>query len=178
MERQVSVLERLPEKSRKGQYRISDPFVATWFAFVHPHRDRLERGRNSEVMRKEIAPQLPRWLGRAVEPVLMDLLPSAGIVPFEVAFRGRAWTREAELDIVLLDEERQKAFVAEVKWGAQAVSVGVMDDLRQRVALVPDLRPLALTLAIVSRAGFIGKRPLKVDERLVDMRRLPLFSQR
>jgi hypothetical protein len=42
LEREVPVMERLPEKSRKGLYRIADPFIATWFARLSPTATRIE----------------------------------------------------------------------------------------------------------------------------------------
>ena len=38
------------------------------------------------------------------------------MVPFRVAYAGRHWSETTELDLVLLDQERHCAFVAEVKW--------------------------------------------------------------
>lgn len=174
IEREVPVMEARPDKSRKGRYRITDPFVATWYAFVHPYRDRLERGRASEVMDAEVRRRLPIWLGTAVEPVLAELLPRTDVVPFEVAFTGRQWSPQAELDVVMLDRERRRAMVAEVKWTAGATPKSAMAALRTRAEKVPELSDLELSYALVSRAGFSGRRAPRDDERFVDVRRLPL----
>lgn len=174
LEREVPVLEPRPDKSRKGRYRIADPFVATWYAFVHPYRDRLERGRAAEVMRAEVKPRLPAWLGSVVEPALVEILARQGVVPFEVAFAGRQWDRVAELDVVMLDADRRRAFIAEVKWARRAVPRGAIDDLRARAARFEELADLEITHALVSRAGFSGRRSKRDDERFVDARALDL----
>ena len=66
--RDLPVTDRRPDKSRKGVYRIADPFVATWYAFVHPLRDSLERGETRKVMQDRVIPRLPQYLGRPSKP--------------------------------------------------------------------------------------------------------------
>jgi uncharacterized protein len=171
VEREVPITERAPDKSRKGRYRIADPFVSTWYSFVHPHRNRLERGRSGEVMRDEVLPRFGSWIGRAVEPVLTIMLAQSKVVPFEVAFAGRYWSADVELDVVLLDSARQRAFIGEVKWGSRPVGRGAMDDLRIRATRCPELGGLDLTFGLVSRAGFVGKRRRRPDERFIDARK-------
>ncbi len=170
--REVPVTERRPDKSRKGRYRIADPFVASWYAFVHPHLDRLERGFVDEVVEQHVAPAMPRWLGEAVEPVLVELLrgpTGQGVVPFDVAFAGRHWSARCELDLVLLDAERRRAFVAEIKWRAGPVNRALLDDLRERVAGDGAFEGVDVTYGLISRGGFAGSRELGDDERLVDV---------
>lgn len=163
LEREVSVLERRPEKSRKGLYRIADPFVATWFALVHPFRDELERGELEQAwprIRDRLAARLPL----AVEPVICDLLrhSCSDRIPFRVAHAGRHWGPGAEFDAVLLGGERRRAFVVEMKWTGEPVGVGTLAALRQKVERDPDLGKLDTTCAVVSRAGFTG-RPSRAD---------------
>lgn len=171
VEREVPITERLPEKSRKGLYRIADHFVATWFAYVHPNRNRLERGEVGEVWAAAIEPTLASYLSRSVEPVLRSLFmsgPFAKFVPFPVGAGGRYWSATAEFDIVLLDHERRRAFVAEVKWGRHRVGPDVLSSLRRRVAQEAAFHGLELTYAVISRAGFTGRPACRPDERLID----------
>ena len=125
-------------------------------------------------MEAEIRPRLPAWLGVAVEPVLAELLPLTGVVPFEVAHRGRQWDRSTELDAVMLDRDRHRAWIAEVKWTRRPVPRSAMDDLRSRARRVKELSGLEHTYALVSRAGFTARRPRRDDERFIDVRKLEL----
>jgi AAA+ ATPase superfamily predicted ATPase len=177
--REVPVTERRPAKSRRGLYAIADPFVATWYAFVHPLRDRLERGETGRAMSESVVPSLPRYLGNAVEPVWRSLLVNASgteLVPFEVSDAGRYWSPAAEFDVVLLDRSGRRAAVCEVKWGTGPVSCDLLDALRARVAAEGALRGMEVTHVLVSRSGFLGSRPPAPDERLVDARSFPLGS--
>lgn len=172
--RDVPVTERVPDKSRRGLYRIVDPFVATWYALVHPHRDRLERGEAEAVMQSQVEPKLPHFLSTAVESVLVELFRGAlrDQVPFPIAHAGRYWSPQVELDVVLLDASREQAFVCEVKWTSRPVGTELLDHLRLRVEREASLAGLRKTFALVSRAGFSGRRGARPDERLVDVSKL------
>lgn len=168
-------MERLPEKSRKGLYRISDPFIATWFTFVHPYRDALERGRVDEVVEPFVRPRLPVYLSQAVEPVLASLLrepPASEITPFPVAFAGRHWSPTSEIDVVLLDAERKRALAAEIKWTRGTVDKSLLQHFRQRVQADPAFAGIHCTYGLISRGGFRGGRKVKGDERLIPVSRL------
>ncbi len=172
VEREVPVTERQPDKSRKGLYRLADPFLDTWYAFVHGNRNDLERGRVEEVFANRVMPRLHHHLSRAVEPVLRRLFVESGLAaqaPFPIAMSGRHWSPTAEFDLVLLDEERRRAFVAEVKWSREPVPRTLLDDLRGRVSREADFTGMDVTLAIVSRSGFRGRRGTATDERLIDL---------
>jgi hypothetical protein len=175
VEREVPVTEKQPDKSRKGLYRIADPFVRTWFTFVHPHRDLIERGAIDEGFRRVLRQRLAQHLSLAVEPALRGLFadgPWADLVPFAAAHAGRHWTDQAELDLVLLDRDREKAFIGEVKWSSRPVGRELLDDLRARVAREPKLAACECTYALLSRGGFVGRRPIARDERLIDVSKL------
>jgi hypothetical protein len=71
--------------------------------------------------------------------------------------------------VVLLDEARRRAFVAEIKWSRGPVGAELLDDLRRRVSADPILGTLESTVAIVSRSGFSGRRRPGPEERLIDV---------
>jgi len=143
---------------------------------VYPHLDRLELGEADAVLADAVKPALPQYLSQAIEPLLPALFGPRGLagligqVPFVPRHMGRHWSRTAELDLVLLDEDRERAFVGELKWQRRPVSPGVMADLRERVAREPALRDLELTYALLSRSGFT-RLPSEVppDERYIDL---------
>lgn len=159
VEREVPVTEPRPDRSRKGLYRVADPFVATWFALVHPFRNMLETGGVDRAW-PQVQERLARWIPLAVEPVVRDLFRRvrADLIPFDVAYAGRYWDPDAEFDAVFLDEERRRAFVLEIKWTQDPVGIGTLDELRRKATRCPAIGSLDLTCAVVSRAGFRGPR--------------------
>jgi Archaea bacterial proteins of unknown function len=129
-------------------------------------------GDGNSVLRERVLPAMDAFVSPVVEDVARDLLcdtAARALVPFEPVFRGRHWSPAAELDVVLLDEARRRAFVAEVKWSKKAPSAALLDDLRVRVARVPELASLDVTFALVTRSGSaarLGRRLLR-DERFM-----------
>ncbi len=157
MEREVPVTEVRPEKSRKGCYRMSDPFVAFWYRFVFPHRDRLELGEAKAVLDREVAPVLDGYFSRIVEPHLGSLFRTAwrDKIPFEPAFMGRYWDDKREIDWLLLDQNRKRAVAVEVKWTAKPVSASALgEQLRDKIAAIPALAGVETGRILISRSGF------------------------
>jgi hypothetical protein len=90
-------------------------------------------------------------------------------VPFRPAAAGRHWSSAAEFDVVLLDESRRNAFVAEVKWSAAKVGVDVLEDLRARVAREPAFATMKCTCAVIARNGFTGRGVTRAGDHLIDV---------
>jgi AAA+ ATPase superfamily predicted ATPase len=108
--------------SKERRYRITDPYLRFWFAFLAPHLAEIDRMR-SDLTLERIRGGWSSWRGRAVEPLVRDslarLLPAAGL-PAAPAVGGY-WTRsnDVEIDIVGADREpiaRRLLFLGSIKW--------------------------------------------------------------
>ncbi|NUR59646.1 MAG: ATP-binding protein [Catenulispora sp.] len=108
--------------SKERRYRITDPYLRFWFAFLGPHLAEIDRMR-SDLTLDRIRGGWRSWRGRAVEPLVRDslarLLPAAGL-PAAPAVGG-FWTRsnDVEIDIVGADREpiaRRLLFLGSIKW--------------------------------------------------------------
>jgi AAA+ ATPase superfamily predicted ATPase len=143
--------------SKERRYRVADPYLRFWLAFVGPHLSEIDRMR-SDLTLARIDRSWTDWRGRAVEPLVRDalarLLPSQGIPAAPVL--GGYWTRsnDVEIDIVGADRgpvARELLFLGSVKW----LETGQFDDhdlvalQRHRDRVTSDPLPLIA----VSRAG-------------------------
>jgi AAA+ ATPase superfamily predicted ATPase len=108
--------------SKERRYRITDPYLRFWFAFLGPHLAEIDRMR-SDLTLERIRGGWSSWRGRAVEPMVRDslarLLPAAGL-PAAPAVGGY-WTRsnDVEIDIVGADREpiaQRLLFLGSIKW--------------------------------------------------------------
>ncbi len=109
-----------------------------------------------------IAPNLHDYVSLHVEKPITSMFqrgPLRDLVPFEPAFVGRHWSPTEEFDLVLLDRDRRRAFVGEVKWSPAPVPTHLALDLARRVKACDALRGLEVTLALVARSGFRGPEP-------------------
>jgi AAA+ ATPase superfamily predicted ATPase len=73
VEREVSVTEEKPLKSKKGLYRITDEFFQFWFKFIFPNRARLEMG-EVQLVWSSISRELPQHLGSVYEQIAREVL--------------------------------------------------------------------------------------------------------
>lgn len=170
--REVPIMEAVPQKSRKGIYRIQDDFISFWYRFVYPNLDRLEMGEIDGVFDSEIREELHQYISKRCERVITGLFrrpPLNSLVPFQVSFSGRQWSRTEEFDVVLLDAERRNAFIGEIKWSKKPISARLINDLRTRVTRSKIFEGVNRTFALISRAGFIDDHQPSSDEVLVDL---------
>lgn len=115
---------------RDKRYRVADPYLRFWLAFLGPHLAEIERGRGDRVLGR-IRTAWPSWRGRAIEPVLresLDRLPPAAAGVVEDGARARPagvvggyWTRtnDPEIDVVVADRgpvAQHIAAVGSIKW--------------------------------------------------------------
>ncbi|MBI3986476.1 MAG: ATP-binding protein [Lentisphaerae bacterium] len=170
--REIPVTEPHPEKSRKGLYRISDPFLSFWYRFVFFNRDRLEAGRSREVLNDTIKPQFDLYVSRVVEPAIGTLFRSVwkSVVSFEPAFEGRHWSENEEFDWVLLNRDRTEGTVVEVKWTRSPFAGdAVMASLLKRGEQCRVLQGCKLGGVVVSRSGFSDRPESGKGRRFIDL---------
>jgi AAA+ ATPase superfamily predicted ATPase len=135
VERDLPVTEAKPLKSKKGLYRIVEPFFRFWFNFVFPRRAALEMGRVDEVL-LTIRKGFPTYLSLVYEEVAKELLwqHMAGILPVDSV--GRWWDRNEEIDLVAVNKEQNAVIFGEVKWSRKPVGINIYEALRSKATRV------------------------------------------
>ncbi|MEV7519324.1 ATP-binding protein [Streptomyces sp. NPDC091371] len=108
--------------SKERRYRVADPYLRFWLAFLDPHMAEIERMRGDLTLSR-IKEQWTSWRGRAIEPLVREslarLLPD-GDLPATPAIGGY-WTRSNDIEIDLVGADRQPVakqllFLGSVKW--------------------------------------------------------------
>jgi hypothetical protein len=158
--KEVPVTERIPEKSRRGLYRIEDNFFNFWFRFVFRNRDLLEEGRREEVV-KIIKREMREILSRNYEKVSLELLRGAvgrGELGFHLTRYGRWWERNEEIDIVGINLDTKEILFAEAKWSNRPVGINIYEDLKRKARLVDWHRESRKEhYGLFSKSGFTEK---------------------
>jgi uncharacterized protein len=144
---------------RDRRYRVADPYLRFWLAFLERGIPEIERGRGRHVA-EAIEDGWTSWRGRAVEPVVRESL--ARLLPDEAWPRVRevgGWwprTNNPEVDLVGADRSpaREIGFVGSVTWHERAPF-----DRRALTALARDAVAVPgadeeTPLIAVSRSGF------------------------
>ncbi|MFD3756638.1 ATP-binding protein [Streptomyces sp. NPDC058622] len=152
--------------SKNKRYRIADPYLRFWLAFLQRGIPLIERGRGDLALER-IERSWTTWRGRAVEPVvresLLRLLPDEMWPQTEAV--GGWWNRRnnPEIDLIGADREPvagQVHFIGSVKWlESQPFGRREYDALVRDMLAVPGAEP-GTALVAVSRCGVEDGLPL------------------
>jgi AAA+ ATPase superfamily predicted ATPase len=158
-------LSTKPDTKNK-RYRIADPYLRFWLAFLERGIPLVERGR-ADVLLKRIERSWTSWRGRAVEPViresLLRLLPDDRWPETEAL--GGWWNRQNNPEIDLVGADRRPVasrihFLGSVKWlENQPFGRREYDSLVRAMLAVPGSEPTT-PLVAVSRCGVADGLPL------------------
>jgi uncharacterized protein len=112
--------------ARDKRYRVADPYLRFWLAFLGPHMAEVERGRGDRVLAR-IQTSWTSWRGRAIEPLLREALDRVlvGTPLLREGVVGAYWTRtnDPEIDIVIADRQpvaKRILGVGSIKWLEEA----------------------------------------------------------
>jgi AAA+ ATPase superfamily predicted ATPase len=125
IERRVPFGEN-PAHSRKGIYRIRDPFFSFWYRFVSPYIAAVETGSGRAAAEQLVGSQaFDTYIGDRFEDIAMQWvqrLGARGALGFAPASYGKWWGadpivhEQADIDIVAADAERRHLLLGECKW--------------------------------------------------------------
>jgi hypothetical protein len=153
--------------TKNKRYRIEDPYLRFWLAFLQRGIAEVERGRG-DLVAARIEKSWTSWRGRAVEPViragLARLLPDGRLPGAD--FVGGWWNRQnnPEIDLVGADREQPAAtriaFTGSIKWlETESFGQRELETLLAGSMSVPG-RDYTTPLVAVSRSGVDEGLPL------------------
>jgi AAA+ ATPase superfamily predicted ATPase len=159
--RSVPATESQPEKSRKGIYRIADPFLRFWFRYVHPYRSSLELGLTEAIMEQRVRPTFDQFVSYAFEDAAREhvaCLARVGKLPFLPERIGAWWDQSEEIDVVAVSDAEDAALVGECKWSARPIGVSVLVDLKRKAQIMnASGRWRQVTYLIFAKTGFTAE---------------------
>ena len=140
LEREVPITESNPEKSKRGIYKIQDPFLAFWFQFVYPNRSYLESGHQELVLRRIKQNFIDNRVSFIYEDICREQLwkmSADGDLPYLLDKVGRWWDNAGnEIDVVGVSEDEGILVLGECKFWQGVVGVNVLQALERKAALV------------------------------------------
>lgn len=179
LERVVPPTESNPERSKKGMYRFADHFIGFWFRFIYPYKAEIESGHSEEVMRNFDSHYIDGYLSfvfeRVCKEITWDLKDRIGVGFTRVG----SLTSPEELDVVAIDPDGKKAFVAECKYYGKPVTLGVLEKLKEKCARCKDLNGYEITCGVYSVSGFdenLMKLAESTGDILVDLQTLKIYE--
>lgn len=127
IEKEVSITEPHPEKSRKGIYRIKDQFVNFWFQFVLPYRREIEIG-ELDFLIKKMNEQLPNIIQENYQRIAFEIITKYSNIG-QINEIGRYWDNKNEIDNIGFNESTKEIFFIESKWSIRLIGMNILDEL-------------------------------------------------
>lgn len=158
VERQVPATVRHPERSHRGRYVISDPYLRFYFRFLRPHLTEIERGRSQAVL-ELLHDHLIDFIGtHTFEELCRDWLAAqadTGDLSFVPERIGSFWSKTAQIDVVAINWRTRDLLLGECKWGTQLVGREVVEALTAKIpAALPDKRAWRVHYILFARVGY------------------------
>ncbi len=153
VDRLVPVTEKAPEKSRNGQYVISDNFMCLWFRFIYPYRNSIVRMENDAAVQDLRDHFIDAHVAFVFENVcreeLRNYLRGKGIA----AEYGKYWGN-GEIDLIALDKKDRVAYVCECKYHARPLGMSELNSLVSKAEAVKELKDYKVKYCLFSVSGY------------------------
>lgn len=158
VERQVPATVRRPEKSRKGRYVITDPYLRFYFRFLVPNLTAIERGRTRQTI-SLLSDHLPDFIdAHTFEELCREWVNVRAemddffFLPERV---GSFWSTKAQVDVLAINWRTKHILLGECKWEKQKVGRKVIQTLFDKTSkVVPKGFDWQVSYAFFSRLGF------------------------
>ena len=135
--------------SRKGIYRIKDPFFAFWYRFVSPYTGAIEAGVGDAVARRASGAELATHVGKQFEAICLQWLVRRnrqGKLPFLASEFGSWWgsdpriREQVDIDVIAADPRGRSIVFGECKWREQLNETEVIETLTRHSELLEGYR--------------------------------------
>jgi AAA+ ATPase superfamily predicted ATPase len=115
---------------------MDDNFFRFWFNFVFPNKSFIEERELDYLVDKKIKPRLDQFTSLTFESVCRSYTKQGELGGLKFNQVGRWWSKDAEIDIVGLNEDDNTILFAEVKWSINPVGIDILADLKRKATLV------------------------------------------
>ncbi|MBT1162246.1 ATP-binding protein [Bifidobacterium sp. SO1] len=135
-----------PVHSRKGQWKVKDPFFAYWYQFVSPRTGLIDMGEGhapavygttggvfETYVGQQFEAMCMQWVFRECREERLDFLPNA---------YGKWWgndpvaREQTDIDLVMADPINHKVLLGECKWRESFDETDAIDKLHRRSSLI------------------------------------------
>ncbi|MCD6105345.1 MAG: ATP-binding protein [Thermosipho sp. (in: Bacteria)] len=128
LKREVPVVEKNPQTSKKGLYKIKDKFLNFWFKFVYPYKSYIEIGNIDFVLNIIKKSFIERHVSFVYEDICREKLLNLNLknrLPIKLSKIGRWWEKDSEINIVGIDDNNNPILFGECKYTKSPIDLDV-----------------------------------------------------
>ena len=152
IKKEVPVTEPVPEKSKKGNYSLADPFLRFYFSFIFPNAS-LIKSRSYDALFSQRGEILTKLIAKSYEDSSGEFIRNAGLFDFEKL--DRWWDKENEIDLVGLNKEKNTILFVETKWNNKPIGTEVLNELKKKAkAVIWGEQNRKEMFALIAKGGF------------------------
>ena len=143
--------------SRNSKYEIRDPYLRFHFQYLYPYPDRRQfdgKGWLETLVKKNFASYIGKSSYEELARLHLGLLGSEEKLNFTPQYVGRAWNKQAEIDVVAINWQDKQVIFGECKWTRTKMSVTDLESLRSRSEKLTKLKEFTPSYILFSRSGF------------------------
>lgn len=140
---------------QRGLYQITDNFFRFWYAFVFPNISELEAGDADGIYEYAVKPMLEQYTSRIYEDACREFLRRLNrqnALPFRFIKIGRWWNKDAELDIMATDGDRNHFLLGECKFKNSAFDLAELNAVLHK--FTPPKKTAQVHYYLFSKSGF------------------------
>ena len=148
----LGLVERLvpfgedPKHSRKGLWKLKDPFFAYWYRFVGPVTSSIDMGLGAMSSASGTSgPVFDTYVGQQFEDMCAQWIVrqcAAGMIDFLPTQIGKWWGKDpiareqTDIDVVMGDTANHRVLLGECKWRERFNETDAIDKLKARSPLI------------------------------------------
>jgi uncharacterized protein len=173
VERTTPVSDKNPDKSRKGRYVVTDPYLRFYYRYLSMSQSKVAMGRTNELV-EAIEDDLPDFIRKTWIELCQHwvaLAASHGKLPVAVDEIGREWKSSDYIDVYGLAEKERTLVLGHCFWEEEAVDPQSLLDwiVKSDVISMLPKGKWSVYLAGFSSSGWTGK---ETEALLKEARRL------
>ncbi|MHB8361994.1 MAG: ATP-binding protein [Patescibacteria group bacterium] len=156
IKKEVPVTESVPEKSKKGNYSLSDAFLRFYFSFIFPNKSSIRNGSYEEFYstHEQI---ITKIIAKTYEDTSYEFIQMAiqnGKLPqFEKL--DRWWNQDTEIDLVGINSHDNTILFVETKWNTKPIGTEILNELRKKARDLKWGKPKRKEYyALIAKGGF------------------------
>ena len=151
---------------QRGLYQVSDLFFRFWYAFVFPNLSELEHGDVEGIWNYVVEPELDYYISYIFEDICRQYLRRENrknALPFRFTKIGRWWDKSNELDVIAMDQKKEKFLLGECKYKNSLFTVS--DLKRMQSKFVPQNKDSQIYYYLFSKNGFSDETEHMAEEQ-------------
>jgi uncharacterized protein len=163
------------KNSKKGVYKIAEPFMNFYFSFVSPNISRLELNLTDLVF-SVFNTKSSGYIALEWENLCRRSIPMQPIneVNFDVAYRWwgtNTKNQPMEIDVVAESIDKKYLFVGECKWSAVNETVSLLENLKQKANTLPFVKGKTIIPYLFVKAYKTGNNVMDAADVLKRLKR-------